>query len=104
MWAGGFFGAALAGYEDADALDHFGGRAGALGQEDIGVEGAVEGVDGAGDDHCGQAGMQLLGAADEFVAVHLRHEEIAEEKIERAGKRSLKDLERFLCGSAAMMR
>ena len=64
-------------------------RAGALGQKDIGGAGAVEGVDGAGDDHRRQAGMKLLGAAHQFVAVHLGHEEIAEKKIERAGKRLL---------------
>ena len=81
--------AALAGYEDADALDHLGGRAGALGQKDVGAAGAVEGVDGAGDDHRGQAGMKLLGATDEFVAVHLRHEEIAEQQVEGAGERTV---------------
>ena len=78
----GLFGAALAGDEDADAFEHFGGGAGALGQEDVGVERAVEGVDGAGDDHRGQAGMELLGAADEFVSVHLGHQEIAEQQVE----------------------
>ena len=49
----GLFGASFAGYEHADALDHFGRRASTLGQEDIGVQGAIEGVDGAGDDQCG---------------------------------------------------
>ncbi len=92
----GLFGASFARYEDADAFDHFGGRAGSLGEEDIGVEGAIEGVDGAGDDHRGQAGMELLGAADQLVAVHLRHQEIAQDQVDRAGKRSLEDFERFL--------
>jgi hypothetical protein len=95
---GGLFGASLAGYEDADALDHFGGRTGALGQEDIGVQGAIEGVDGSGDDQCGQALMELFGAANQFVAVHLRHEEIAQDQIECAGKRTLEDFDRFLGG------
>jgi hypothetical protein len=76
------FGAALPGYEDADALDHFCGRGSTLGQEDVGVDSAVEGVDGARDNHRGKARVELLGAADEFVAVHLRHEEIAEQEIE----------------------
>ena len=89
-------GAAFAGYEDANALDHLGGRAGSLGQKDIGGAGAVEGVDGAGDDHGRQAGMMMLGAADEFVAVHLRHEQVAEKKIERAGGRLVNDIERLL--------
>ena len=42
--------------------------------------------------------MELLSAADQFVAVHLRHQEIAQDQVERAGKRSLKDFQRFLCG------
>ena len=49
------------------------GELGAFGQEDVGVEGAVEGVDSAGDDHGGKTGVELLGAANQFVAVHLRH-------------------------------
>jgi hypothetical protein len=78
----GFLGAAFASYEDPNAFDHFCGRRGTLGQEHVGVERAVEGVDGAGDDHGGESGMQLLGAANELVAVHLRHQEIAEDEIE----------------------
>ena len=49
----GLFGAAFAGYEDADAFDDLGGGCGAFGQEDVGGEGAVEGGDGSGDDHGG---------------------------------------------------
>lgn len=60
------------------------------------MNGSIEGIDGTGDDHRGQAGMELLGAADEFVAVHLRHDEIAEDEIERAGKILIKDGERLL--------
>ena len=41
--------------------------------------------------------MELFGATNEFVAVHLRHQEVAEEQIKRAGKRSLENLKRFLC-------
>jgi len=92
----GFLGAALAGDKDADALDHLGGGAGTLGQKDIGGAGTIEGVDGAGDDHGGQRGVKLLGAADEFVAVHAGHQKIAEKKIERAGGRLLNDIERLL--------
>jgi hypothetical protein len=60
------------------------------------VDGAIEGVDGAGDDHRGESGVKLLGATDEFVAVHLRHDEVAEQKIERAGEGLLHVLERLL--------
>jgi hypothetical protein len=31
LWVVGLLGASLASYEDADALDHFGGRGGAFG-------------------------------------------------------------------------
>src|SRR5665213_1219437 len=67
-------GAALAGYEDADALDHFSGGAGSFWQEDVGRAGTVEGVDGAGDDHGGQARVKLLSATDKLVAIHLWHQ------------------------------
>ena len=42
--------------------------------------------------------MELFGAADELVAVHLGHDEVAEKKIERAGERLLDNFERLLCG------
>ena len=42
--------------------------------------------------------MELLGAANQFVAVHLRHQEVAQDQVERPGKRSLEDFQRFLCG------
>ena len=99
------FGATFAGDEDADPFDHFGGRAGSLGKEDVGVDGSVEGVDGAGDDHGGKTGVELLGAADKLVAIHLGHEEVAEEKVERAGERLFDNLERLLralCGDDAV--
>jgi hypothetical protein len=78
-------GAALAGYQDADAFDHLGCGACALWEEDVCVSGAVEGVDGAGDDHRGEARVKLLGAADELVAVHLGHDEVTEEQVDAAG-------------------
>ena len=62
------------------------------------MQGAIEGVDGARDDHRGQARMELFSAADQFVAVHLRHQEIAQDQVECAGERSLKDFQRFLSG------
>jgi hypothetical protein len=62
------------------------------------VKRAVKGVDGSRDNHGGKARMQLLGAADQFIAVHLWHNEIAENKIEGAGNRSLKNLQRLLSG------
>jgi hypothetical protein len=94
----GLFGAALAGDENADAFDHLGRRVGALGKKDVGVKRAIEGVNSAGDDHGGEAGVKLLGAANQFVAVHLRHQEITEDQIERAGERLLEGLNCFLRG------
>ena len=73
----GLPGAPLAGYEDTDTLDHLGGGAGSFGEEDIGAGGTVEGVDRTGDDHGGKAGVELFGAPNEFVAVHLGHDEVA---------------------------
>ena len=93
---GGFLGASLAGYEDANAFNHLGWGASTLGEEDIGAEGAVEGVDGAGDDHGRQAGVELLGAADEFVAVHLGHDEVAEQEVDGARERALDVFEGLL--------
>ena len=81
----GLFRASFAGYKDADAFDHLGGGGGSLGEEDVGADGAVEGVDGSGDDHGGEAGVELLGASDELVAVHLGHDEVAEEEIDATG-------------------
>ena len=94
-------GTALAGDEDADAFDHLSGRASALGQKGIGGTGAVEGVDGAGDDHRRKAGMKLLGATDELIAVHLRHKKIAKEKIERPWCGLLNNIERLLRGGCS---
>ncbi|MCU1226958.1 MAG: Response regulator receiver protein [Edaphobacter sp.] len=96
----GLPGASLSGYEDADTLDHLGGGAGSFGEEDIGAGGAVEGVDRAGDDHRGKAGVELLGAPDEFVAVHLGHDEVTEQEVERTGERLLHNLERLLRGES----
>jgi hypothetical protein len=42
--------------------------------------------------------MKLLGAADEFVAVHLGHEEIAEDEIDGAWKGLFEELQCALCG------
>ena len=66
-------------------MEVFRGRAGAFGQEDVGAAGAVIGSNRAGDNHGRKGRVQLLGAADEFVAVHLRHKEITEQQVERAG-------------------
>ncbi len=90
------FRSTLAGDKYPDALDHLGGRAGSLGQEDISAGRAIESVDCAGDDHCRQAGLQLFSAADKLVAVHLGHDEVAEKKIERAGNRLLYNFKRLL--------
>src|ERR1700757_2413147 len=42
--------------------------------------------------------MKLFGAAHQFIAVHLGHQEVAQDQVERAGKRSLEHLHRFLRG------
>lgn len=89
---------AFAGYEDTNAFDHLGGRAGALRQKDVGVESAIEGVDGAGDDHRREARMELFGPSNKLVAVHLRHQKIAENHVQRTGKRSIEDFEGLLGG------
>jgi hypothetical protein len=90
------FGATLAGYQDANTFHHFGWGTGAFGEEDVGADGAVGSVDGTGDDHGGQARVKLLGTADEFVAVHLGHQEIAEQQVECARKTAVDEVERFL--------
>ncbi len=51
-----------------------------------------------GNNHGRQARLQLLGAADEFVAVHLGHDEVAEKKIERPRDGLLDNFERLLGG------
>jgi len=86
----------LARYEDSDTFDHLRGGRSAFGEEDIGVNGSIESIDGAGDDHRRQARMELFGAADEFVAVHLRHDEVAEDEIERAGEILIEKGQRLL--------
>jgi len=85
-WEGHFSGTAFASHEYADALEHLGGRACSLGQEDVCAACAVIGGDGAGDDHGGKAGVELFGAANELVPIHLRHDEIAEEEVDGPGK------------------
>jgi len=91
-------GAALAGDEDADALEDLCGGAAALGQEDVGGAGTVEGVDSAGDDHGGEAGVELLGAAYELVAIHLGHDEVGEQEVEAAGRAVLDEVECLVRG------
>ena len=87
---------ALSGHEDANALDHLGGRACAFGQKDVGAGSAIEGVDSTGDNHGRQAGLKLFGAPDKFVAVHLRHDQVTEKKIQRAGSCLLDNFKRLL--------
>ena len=85
--------AALAGDENTDALDHLSRRGGSLGEKDIGGAGAIEGCDRVGDDHGRESGLEMFCTAHEFVAVHLWHEEVAEQKIEGARQGLLDDLE-----------
>jgi hypothetical protein len=97
----GLLGASLTGYQDANAFDHFGWGGCSLGQEGVGAVGTVEGVDGTRDDHRGQTRAQLFGAADKLVAVHLGHEEVAQEQIDCAGQCLLNDRQSFVRGSSA---
>ena len=92
----GLLGATLAGYKYADTLNHLRGRARPLRQKDISTGRAIERVDCAGDDHGRQTGLQLFSAADKLVAVHLGHDEVAKQKIERSGKRLLYNLQGLL--------
>lgn len=62
---------------------------------------AVEGIDGAGDNHRGQAGMELFGSTNQLVAVHLRHDEIAKDEIQRAWEILIEDGQRFLCAAGS---
>ena len=74
--------ASPAGYEEADLFQKFGGGGGTFGEEGVGGEGALVGGDGAAHDQGGQGGVQLLGAADEFVAVHARKEQVGDEEVD----------------------
>lgn len=80
-----FLGTALTSDQDSDALDHLGWRAASLRKKDIGAAGAVKRGNRAGNDHSRQTWMKLLGAADQLIAVHLRHQEVAQQQIDRAG-------------------
>ena len=82
------FGAALAGDENTDAFDHLSRRARSLRQKDVSVDGTVESVHSTGDDHGRQTRVELLRAADELVAIHQRHDEVAEDEIDGARKRA----------------
>ena len=93
-----FLGAAFAGYEDLDALEELYGRGCAFGQEGVGGEGAVEGGHGAADDERGERGVHLLGAADEFVAVHAGQEQVRDEEVEGALGGLFQDFERLVRG------
>jgi hypothetical protein len=90
--------AALASYEDADAFDHLCWRAGSFREEDVSRTSTIEGGDGAGDNHGRKRRLKMFGAAHELIAVHLRHEEIAEQEIERTGRGLFDDLERVTGG------
>lgn len=85
-WEHRFSRTAFAGDENPNAFEHFGRGASAFGQEYVCATGSVIRGDRSGDDHCGQGWVQLLGAAHQFIAIHLRHDEIAEQQIDGAGK------------------
>lgn len=92
----GFLRATFPGNEDADALDDLSGRAGSLGEEHIGMQCAVVGVNCARNDHRGQAGVELFGASNKFIAIHLGHDEVAQKEVDGAGDRALDYFERVV--------
>lgn len=83
---GAFLRTTFTGNKDADALDHLCGRGRPFGKKDIGAECAVEAVDGSRNDHSGETRVKLLGAAHELVAIHLWHQQIAEQEVNGAGQ------------------
>src|SRR5882757_1423455 len=76
------FGAALAGYHHTDALQHFNRRAGTLGQEGVGAIGAIECLHTPADQDRRHFRGQLLHAAHELVAVHVWHDQVAQNQID----------------------
>ena len=80
--------------ENTNAFDHLSGRARSLRQKGVGGAGAIECGDRAGDDHGGQAGLKVLCATNKLIAIHLRHDEITEQEVNRAESRLFDDLER----------
>lgn len=91
-------GTAFTGDQDTDALDELGSGAGAFRKEGVGGAAPVEVGDGAGDNHGGERGAELLGAADKLVAIHAGHEEVAEKEVKGAGGGALDGLKRGVRG------
>jgi len=95
-------GTALARDHDTDAFEHFERRARAFGEKGIGAVGSFKGFDGAADEDHRHVGRDLFHAPDEFVAIHLGHQEVTQYQIDAA---VAKDIERFFrreCGDYAV--
>ncbi len=57
-------------------------RAGALGQEGVSAIGPLEGFDASADEDRRHLRSQLLHAANKLVAIHARHDEIAQDQVD----------------------
>jgi hypothetical protein len=75
-------GSALAGDEDANAFQHFAGGRRSLGKKGVGPIAVVEDLDAAADKDHGHFGGDFFHAANQFVAVHVRHDEVAEDEVD----------------------
>lgn len=82
-------GSALAGDEDADALQHFAGGRGSLGEERVGTIAVVKDLDASADEDHGYFGGDFFHAADQFVAVDVGHDEVAEDQVDSADAESI---------------
>ena len=79
-----FLGAALADEQSADAFESFLRRALAFGEESVGAAGAFVVFYAAADDDSGDVGEDFFHLTDEFVAIGLGHDEVAENEIDAA--------------------
>src|SRR3984885_15222332 len=91
-------GAALAGYHHANALEQLNRRTSALGQEGIGTIGAVDCLDAAADQDGRHFRGELLHTANELVAVHIGHDQVAQNQIDPSFTKSLQCLLATSCG------
>src|SRR3984957_8488387 len=87
-----FFGSAFSSHHDPDALQHLYRGTGALGQKRICAIGAIESLDASADENRRHFGSYLLHAADEFVSIHVGHDQIAQNQINASFSKKLQCL------------
>lgn len=95
-------GSALAGDEDADALQHFAGSRGSFGEKGVGAIAVVEGFDAAADENHRHFGGDFFHAADQFVAVHVGHDEVTEDEVDSAYAEAIHGFFSIACGDDAI--